>query len=118
MYQKGSKIRFDWFKIFEFIWSHLKLLEVIWSHLWLLPNEVIWSHLKSFEVIQYHYSRSWILDEKWVKNELEMFKKDCKMIKNEWIWLKTIENMSILVKLLEMTSFEQVSNGDESDKHL
>ena len=80
--------------------------------------QVIWSHLKSFEVIQYHYSRSWILDEKWVKNELEMFKKDCKMIKNEWIWLKTIENMSILVKLLEMTSFEQVSNGDESDKHL
>ena len=37
------------------------------------------------------------------------------MSEYDWKLLKMMWNMSIMVKLLEMTSFEQVSNGDESD---
>ena len=40
---------------------------------------------------------------------------DEKWLKNDWKWRG---NMSVMVKLLEMTSFEQVTYDDESDKHI
>ena len=51
----------------------------------------------------------------WMYQKAVNDKKWLNMIENYWKWC---ENMSIMVKLLEMTSFEQVSNGDESEKHL